>query len=162
MDTNNPKSVCFYGAKEGMTPRQEMAVLDELAKLAPIAELRHCDTPGAAEKVHDTVLRDWKGITVRIFPSDNPNARAFCAAGRMAGKYEVVIERESPLGDASRRALAGVDVLVAAPHDDLGFSGTWTVIRVAKKLNVRKIITVMPDGEVRRWPDPSLMPRRPR
>jgi len=149
------KVVSFYGAKKGMTPRQELAVFDEITRNFPIKEFRHCDTIGATEKVHDTLIRDWKDIAIKMFPFDNPDARAFCAT-----LDNVIIEPEQSASDATKNMCEGSNVLIAAPGDDSEFGGTWVAIRIAKKLNVRKIIIIMPDAETRIWPNPDLMPRR--
>lgn len=131
----------FTGTSKGMTQRQHAAVRYLFEELQ-LTTLHHGDCVEADAAVHRDAVA--MGVKVVVHPPTDAKLRAFCVSG---GVNTVILPGRPYLKRNRDIVAAGVDGLVAAPNRDFEVlrSGTWSTVRVARKMK-RRIWIVFPDG----------------
>ena len=134
----------FSGTRDGMTYKQIETVKKLLSELEP-TQVIHGDAIGADEQFHQLVETHRKifnlSITIKIYPSDRENQRAYCDGDQ-------IMPQMSPLDRNTLIAKEG-DKLLACPKEmNMALrSGTWTTIRRAKSYG-KIVYVVLPNGAV--------------
>jgi hypothetical protein len=127
--------VGFTGTRRGMTAYQK-AKLRELLEESGCIRFHHGDCLGADAEAHD-IAADL-GLRTIVHPPDITTYRAWCKG--------TVVRPERPYLTRNRDIVLECDVLFAAPAQALEIqrSGTWSTVRVARKLD-RPVCIISPE-----------------
>lgn len=142
--------ISFYSSQKGITPIQKSLItlkLENYSKESTIKEFRHCDTLFDVD-IHEYVLTHNLAETIHLYPPINTEIRGFSAATN-----KVIINEEMTLSQGLKNICKDTDVMIIAPHEgDEKHNGSYIAKEQAKKMNVKKIITIDYDGTVSEWP----------
>jgi hypothetical protein len=134
------------GTRVGMTAAQKDAFADVLHKHAAVRQLLHGDCIGADAQCHrlarEKVGRD---LAVHIYPPKDERQRAWCQVGDVG---ELVVHDADTYLKRDFKMVKAADLVVAFPSgrkEQRRGSGTWAVIREARRKRV-PLVVVYPDG----------------
>ena len=134
------------GTRVGMTPAQKDVFKDLLHKHASVEHLLHGDCIGADKECH-RLAREVGGrdLAVHIYPPKDERQRAWCQVGD-AG--ELVVHEADTYLKRDFKMVKVADLVIAFPSgrkEQKRGSGTWAVIREARRKRVA-LVVVYPDG----------------
>lgn len=134
------------GTRAGMTAEQKDLFVGLLDEKSAEMQLLHGDCIGADAECH-RLARDVGGreLAIHIYPPKNERQRAWCDVGD-AG--ELVVHEAGDFLKRDFKMVKAADMVLAFPsgHKELKRgSGTWAVIREARRKRVA-LIVVYPDG----------------
>jgi predicted Rossmann fold nucleotide-binding protein DprA/Smf involved in DNA uptake len=133
------------GTRKGMTASQKKAFEDLLKSAeANLQAVRHGDCIGVDEEAHEIVRQCAPTVLIHVHPPTNEKQRAFC--DQTAGP--TTVHAAAAFLARDRRMVDLSDFVVAFPkgeREEKRGSGTWVVIRYARKRKIHLMI-VFPDG----------------
>lgn len=142
------KDVMVSGTRNGLTPPQEDAFLSLFDELRNVEKVRHGNCIGVDSDVDKLVrskLTSRRDVSINIHPPLDEKESAFCE-GRdgacVVHPPKAYLKRNNTMVD-------GAQLVIAFPkstNEQRRGSGTWQVIRRAKKRN-KPLIVVYPRGE---------------
>lgn len=140
------------GTRAGMTAAQKDAFVDLLHKHAAVRQLLHGDCIGADAECH-RLAREVGGrdLAIHIYPPKDERQRAWCQvgdAGGVGGDDALVVHEADTFLKRDFKMVKAADLVLAFPSgrkEQRRGSGTWAVIREARRKRVALVI-VYPDG----------------
>lgn len=125
----------FTGNRHGLSHEQEEQIKSILDKYSNIV-VSHGDCVGSDTDFHKLCIKYKethldKTIMIHIFPPNNPTLRAFNQAD--------LLMEEKPYLERNMNIIKNSSILIACPIDknkEEMRSGTWSIIRQARKKNV--------------------------
>jgi hypothetical protein len=131
------------GSRKGMTTAQKSA-FEYFLESTNFQAVRHGDCIGVDAEAHEIVRQCAPTVLIHVHPPTNEKQRAFCdqtASPTVVHAAAAFLARDRRMVDLS-------DFVVAMPkseREERRGSGTWVVIRYARKRKIPLMI-VYPDG----------------
>lgn len=143
------ESIMVSGTRKGMSDQQRKKFVDiQVEFFSKAKTFLHGDCTGVDQQAHLIVREMNPEITIHIYqPSNNRNS-ANCAASDPSSDLLVVHPPED-FKKRDRKMVDASNLVIAFPFSqkEQVRSGTWVVIRYAKKRNTPLMI-IYPDGQV--------------
>ncbi len=145
------KSIGTTGSRSGMSNNQKTSLVSILNQLISfnnkIIEIHHGDCVGSDSQFHNICVDIIPNISIIIHQPEKDILRANMHLLKPRNGEIVSLKNKLSYLNRNKKIVDNSDILIAFPSsiNEVMYSGTWSTIRYAKKMN-KKIIIIFPDG----------------
>ena len=134
----------FTGNRKGFTRAQSKTLREVFTSLSAqkVNEAHHGDCVGSDTDFHFFVRDNLRNVKIIVHPPLSSALRSFCPGDKILEQKEYLVRNKDIVSDT--------DLLIATPAEanEKLRSGTWSIIRVARKAK-KPIVIVFPNGEMK-------------